>query len=221
MAEHRRFVVLGLGSFGSALARRLTENGCRVTGADSSEERVDQLKEHLYEALVTDVTDRASLEQLLLNHADAVFISLGEEIEKSLLSALHAKELGARRVVVKGVTVEHGKILKRLGVDRVVFPEVEMAEELGDRETWPNVLDFLPIDPEYSVIEIAVPASIAGQTLSEADLRRRYGILVLGVKDTLANRFDILPSGDLRLNEDQLMLALGHKDHLSKFRSLQ
>jgi trk system potassium uptake protein TrkA len=128
MAEVRRFVVLGLGSFGSALARRLTKNGCRVTGADASEARIDELKGQLYEAVVTDVTDRESLEQLLLNHADAVFISLGEEIEKSLLAALHAKELGARRVIVKGVTIEHGKILKRLGVDRVIFPEVEMAE---------------------------------------------------------------------------------------------
>jgi trk system potassium uptake protein TrkA len=83
------------------------------------------------------------------------------------------------------------------------------------------VLDFLPVDPEYSVIEIAVPSSIAGETLREADLRRRYGILVLGVKDTLANHFEILPSGDLRLNDDQLMLVLGHKDHLAKFRALE
>jgi trk system potassium uptake protein TrkA len=221
MANIKRFVVLGLGSFGSALATRFTANGCRITGVDASEHRVDELKDQLYEAVVADVTDRDTLEQMLLQHADGVYISLGENIELSLLAALHAKELGARRVVVKGVTTEHGKILKRLGVDRVVFPEVEMAQELADRETWPNVLDFLPVDSDYSVIEIAVPTSIAGETLAEADLRKRYDILVLGVKDALTNRLEIMPTGDLRFNDDQLMLVLGHRNALAKFRELK
>lgn len=221
MAAIKRFIVLGLGSFGSALATRLTANGCRITGVDASETRVDELKDKLYEAVVADVTDRDTLEHLLLQNADGVFISLGENIELSLLAALHAKELGSRRVVVKGVTPEHGKILKRLGVDRVIFPEVEMAHDLADRETWPNVLDFLPVDSDYSVIEIAVPTSISGETLAEADLRKRYDILVLGVKDALTSKLEIMPTGDLRLNDDQLMLVLGHRDSLAKLRELK
>ncbi len=134
----RRFVVLGLGSFGSALATRLTANGCRVTGVDGEEAPVESIKHLLYEAVVADVTDREVLKALLVDTADGVFISLGENIEPSLLAALACRELGATRVVVKGVTAEHGKILKHIGVERVIFPEVEMAEQLADSTAWPT-----------------------------------------------------------------------------------
>ena len=125
------------------------------------------------------------LENLPIRDATAVFISLGETIARSLLATLHVKELGARNVIVKGVTQEHGKILKHLGADRVVFPEEEVARELADRETWPNVLDYLPIDPDYSVAEITVPASLSGKTLAEANLRSRIGVHVMGIKDPM------------------------------------
>jgi trk system potassium uptake protein TrkA len=220
MAETKRFVVLGLGSFGSALARRLSNNGARVTGVDASRDHVDELKNDLYEAVVGDVTDRDTLEHLGLNNATAVFVSLGESIEPSLLATLHAKELGARRILVKGVTDEHGKILKHLGVERVIFPEVEMAQELADRMMWPNVLDFLPIDPEYGFAEIAVPTSLSGRTLRDSDLRRRYGIWVVGVKDALSGDLQIIPDGDFVLNDDQLLLVIGKKEGLNRFRGV-
>lgn len=221
MTELRRFIVLGLGSFGTALAQRLRQNGARVTGVDRSQQRVEALKDVLYEAVVGNVTEREALEPLGLDQADAVFISLGERIEPSLLAALHAKELGARRMVVKAVTDAHGKLLASLGVQRIVFPEVEFAFELADRETWPNVLDFLPIDAEHSVVEVATPAALAGETLREADLRRRYGIHVLGIKDALTGRLDVLPEPDVRLSEDFVLLVLGRKEALEKFRKVK
>ena len=220
MADNKRFIVLGLGSFGSALATRLSVNGCKVTGVDRSRERVEELKDILHEAIVMDSTDREALGQLLMANAQAVFISLGEHIEPSLLATLHAKELGARRILVKGVTKEHGRILERLGVERVIFPEVEMALEIADRATWPNVLDFLTIDSEYSFIEIAVPSSLSGTTLRKADLRKRYGIWVLGVKDALSGKLEIIPDGDFRLTDDQLLLVIGKLEDLNRFRSV-
>src|SRR3569832_2096097 len=132
MKENKRFVVLGLGSFGTALSTRLAQNGCRVTGVDASERRVEAQKNVHYEAVVANVTDKASLAELLVAKSNAVFISLGENIETSLLAALHVRELGAKRVLVKGVSEEHGKILKHIGVERVVFPEAEMAAQLAD-----------------------------------------------------------------------------------------
>jgi len=221
MAQAKHFVVLGLGSFGSALAHRLAHNGCRVTGVDKTREFVEELKEVLYEAVIADVTDRESLEQLGLPNAHAVFVSLGEDISLSLLAALHAKELGAKRIIVKGVTAEHGRILEHLGVDRVVFPEIEIAQELADRMTWPNVIDYLPIDPEYSFIEMAVPATVTGQTLQEADLRRRSGVWVVGVKDALADKLEMFPDPEFRLNEDQLLLVVGRQEDIERLRELK
>lgn len=221
MAAAKYFVVLGLGSFGSALAHRLAHNGCRVTGVDQSREFVEGLKDVLYEAVIADVTDRETLAQLGLPTAHAVFISLGEDISLSLLATLHAKELGAKRIIVKGVTAEHGRILEHLGVDRVVFPEIEIAQELADRITWPNVIDFLPIDPEYSFVEMAVPTTVAGQTLREADLRRRSGVWVVGVKDALADKLEMFPDAEFRLNDDQLLLVVGRQPDIERLRELK
>jgi trk system potassium uptake protein TrkA len=221
MAERKRFVVLGLGSFGAALARQLCENGCRVTGVDRERDLVEDLKDVLYEAVIGDVTDRDTLNALTLKDAHAVFVSLGEDLEPSLLATLHAKELGARRIVAKGVNDVHGRILKRLGVERVVFPEAEIAKELANRETWPNVLDYMPIDPEYSFLEIATPDSISGQTLREADLRRTHNIWVVGMKDTLSGRFEMFPDPETRLRDDHLLLVAGRKTDLERFRELQ
>lgn len=219
--DNKRFVVLGLGTFGTALAVRLAKNGCRVTGVDSSERHVEAVSSLLYESVVGDVTDRHVLEQLSLPDAEAVIISLGEQIERSILAALHARECGARHIFVKGVSDEHGKILKALGVERVIFPEAEIAVQLADNFTWPNVLNFLQVDPEYSIIEIAVPPSFLGKTLQEADLRRRFNVYVLAIKDALQGKLQGIPHGDFRLNDDQLLLVIGKHADLAKFRDTQ
>ena len=213
--------MLGMGSFGTALSRKLAANGCRVTGVDGRRERLDAVKNEIHEAVIGDCTDRELLENLPIRDATAVFISLGENISQSLLATLHVKELGARNVIVKGVTKEHGKILEHLGVDRVVFPEEEVARELADRMTWPNVLDYLPIDPEYSVAEVAMPESLAGQTLAEADLRNRFGVNVMGLKDVMKGKFDMFPDARTKLLDDQVLLVVGREKDLARLRELR
>ena len=213
--------MLGMGSFGTALSRKLAANGCRVTGVDGRRERLDAVKNEIHEAVIGDCTDRELLENLPIRDATAVFISLGENISQSLLATLHVKELGARNVIVKGVTKEHGKILEHLGVDRVVFPEEEVARELADRMTWPNVLDYLPIDPEYSVAEVAMPESLAGITLAAADLRNRYGVNVMGLKDVMKGKFDMFPDGKTKLLDDQVLLVVGREKDLARLRELR
>jgi trk system potassium uptake protein TrkA len=220
MAETKRFVVIGLGTFGSALAQRLSTNGCRVTGLDSDKALVDEMKDVLYEAVIGDATMRDTLEHLPVADASVVLISLGEDITRSLLAALHAKELGARRIIVKGVTQEHGRLLKSLGVERVVFPEIEIAQSLADRLSWPSVVDFLPIDPDYSFVQVAVPDSFSGRTLQQLDLRRRYGIWIVGVKDALSGSLHMFPDGDYQVGVDQLFLVVGKQQDLQKFRAV-
>ncbi|MFM8952790.1 MAG: potassium channel family protein [Planctomycetaceae bacterium] len=220
MAPVKKFIMLGMGTFGSALATKLAANGCQVTGVDQRRERLDLLKNVLHEAVIGDSTDREVLENLPIRDATAVFISLGETISQSLLATLHVRELGARNVIVKGVTKEHGKILEHLGVDRVVFPEEEVARELADRMTWPNVLDYLPIDPEYSVAEVAMPSSLSGKTLAEANLRSRIGVHVMGIKDVMKGKFEMFPDGKTRLLEDQVLLVVGREQEIATLREL-
>jgi trk system potassium uptake protein TrkA len=223
MPQKKRFVVLGLGSFGSALATRLAKNGCRVTGVDANRERVENLKDILYEAVIGDVTERGTLAPLSLDDCEAVFISLGENqnITPSVLATLHARELKARRIVVKGLNDDHAKILRTLGVERVIFPETEMAAALADRIAWPNVLDFVPIDPEYSFVEIAMPDSLVGKTLKQADLRRLYNVWVVGVKDALTGKLTIFPDVDYQFGVDQLLVVVARKEDLNRFREVK
>jgi trk system potassium uptake protein TrkA len=216
----KKFIMLGMGSFGTALATKLAANGCRVTGIDGRPERLEAVKNLIHEAVIGDATDREVLESLPIRDATAVFISLGENISQSLLATLHVKELGARNVIVKGVTKEHGKILEHLGVDRVVFPEEEVARELADRMTWPNVLDYLPIDPDYSVAEVAMPSSLSGRTLAEANLRSRIGVHVMGLKDVMKGKFEMFPDGKTKLLEDQVLLVVGRESEIAALREL-
>ena len=220
MKSNRRFIMLGMGTFGTALARRLATNGCQVIGVDSRRDRLEAVKNEIHECVIGDATEREVLENLPLRDASAVFISLGETITRSLLATLHVKELGARQVVVKGVTKEHGKILEHLGADRVVFPEEEVARQLADKMTWPNVLDFLPIDPEYSVAEVAMPSSLSVKTMAEADLRNTIGVQVMGIKDVLSGKLDMFPDGRRRLLEDQVLLVVGRAEELQALREM-
>jgi trk system potassium uptake protein TrkA len=220
MKSAKRFVMLGMGSFGTALARRLATNGCQVTGVDARRDRLEAVKHEIHECVIGDATEREVLESLPLKDVSAVFISLGETIANSLLATLHVKELGARQVIVKGVTKEHGKILEHLGVDRVVFPEEEVARQLADKMTWPNVLDFLPIDPEYSVAEVAMPGSLSGKTLAEANLRSSIGVHVMGIKDVLTGKLDMFPDGKRKLLEDQVLLVVGRAEELQSLREM-
>jgi trk system potassium uptake protein len=221
MADHRHFIVLGLGTFGAALAIRLCKNHCRVTGMDSDADRVEGLKDVLYEAIIGNATERDALQHLPLKKADAVFISMGEDITRSLLATLHCKELGCNRIVVKGVTDPHGKILTRLGVERVIYPEIEIAQQTADRYTWPNVLDLLPIDPEYSFVDIAVPDSFVGKTLLEINLRRRFGVWVVGVKDALTGQLEMFPDAEFKLGADQMLLVVGRLKEINRLRDFK
>jgi trk system potassium uptake protein TrkA len=221
MADHKHFVVIGLGSFGGALAERLSENGCRVTGMDTSKERVESLKDVLYEAVIGDAQESESVAHLPVATAHAVFISMGEDITRSLLATLHAKELKAKQVIVKGVTDEHARILKCLGVDRVIFPETEIARQLADRMTWPNVLDFLPIDPDYSFLEVAAPDTCAGKTLQDLDLRKRFNVWVVGVKDALTGKLEMFPGGEYTLSADQVLLVIGKQTDVNRMSDMK
>ncbi|HRF00720.1 MAG TPA: TrkA family potassium uptake protein [Pirellulaceae bacterium] len=217
----RRFVVIGLGSFGSSVARRLHRDGCRVTGVDRNRQYVEALKDELYEAVVGDARSGEILAQLDLSGADGVIVSLGEDLTASMLAVLHCRENKARNLIVKGISEEHGRLLRMMGVERVVFPEREFAEHLGRQLAFPNVLDLIPLDDRFSIVEIAVPDSMIGKTLGQAELKRRHGIWIMGVKETLTGKMNLLPSTEFVLQPDQILLALGDAERIEKFRRVR
>jgi trk system potassium uptake protein len=130
--KHSRFVVIGLGRFGSALARRLAKHGHRVTGVDTDEETVQRVEDALSSALVADGADEEVVRALDVANAAAVFISLGDHANRSIVATMYVLDLGARRVIVKGIDALHAKILRKLGDVEVIFPEEAMARYVAD-----------------------------------------------------------------------------------------
>lgn len=214
-------IVLGLGTFGAAVAGRLAKNKVRVTGVDKDEERVAALQDILYEALVADVTDPRTIEQLPVASVDAVVVSLGEDFARSILACLHVLEHKPRRVVAKVVTEDHRKILSKLGVQELVFPEVEIAEQWADRITWPNILFRLATETKQEIAEISVPDPLVGKTLREVDLRRKYGILVIGIKNARTDaEYRFIPDPDTRLTDEDVLLVVGDPAGLTELQEL-
>ena len=103
----------------------------------------------------------------------------------------------------------------------MIFPEIEIAEELADRMTWPNVLDYLPIDPEYSIVEITVPHSLTGKSLKQLNFRRNYGVWIVGIKDALTGNLEMFPDAEFALGPDQVLLAIGKQDKLNRLREMK
>jgi trk system potassium uptake protein TrkA len=207
----RSFAVIGLGRFGSAIAKTLSELGHDVVGVDGDEDKVRELADVLTLALQLDATDEKALRAAGLKDVDVAIVSIGENIESSLLVVTLLRELGIEHIVAKAVTALHGRILEKLGVTRVVFPEREMAVRIAHSLVVPNVLDYIELSNEFSIVEVPAPAEFVGKTLRDIGLRSRFGLTTI---DDVIQEGDVLSllGSNERLGQLDRMLdkASGH-----------
>lgn len=208
--------VIGLGRFGFHVAKELHRAGHDVLAVDIDAEHVQQIKDFSSRAVVLDARDRRRLEELGIRDFDTVVVSLGERIDASAIIALHLRELGIRRIITKAGSEDHAKLLELIGVHEVVSPEREAAERLAHRLASSNVLDFIPMNEEISVHEIAPPASFIGKSLEELRLRNRFRIQVLGVRDMLTQDLQINPTAAFRIKDSDSLLVLGRNQDLQR-----
>ncbi|MCB2225771.1 MAG: TrkA family potassium uptake protein [Desulfarculaceae bacterium] len=211
--------VIGLGQFGSALARELKTLKHHVTAIDSDPKAVGRVQDVVDQAVVADATDRNLLEELGLALVDAAVISLGDNLGASILITLHFKEMGIGRIVAKAISPEHEKILKRIGAGEVVFPERDAAERLSRSLTDPNLLDYLPIDDEFSVAELAPPDALVGKSLAELDLRKNYGVNVIAVRELVPERMNLVVAPDYVIKDSDILVVAGRQTDLERLRS--
>lgn len=211
-----QIVVIGLGRFGSHVARTLHRSGDEVLAIDSDPEQVERIRDDCARAIVLDGRDKERLEALGVADFDVAVVSLGELIDVSALIALHLKELGVPKIVTKAGSEDHGKLLSLIGVEQVVYPEQEAAERLARRLHDPNLMDFIPLGDAYSIEEIATPDDFVGKTLAELRLRNRFGVQVLGIRDALTDRLELNPGPQVRLKPSDALLILGRNDELRR-----
>ena len=209
LRSNRQFAVIGLGRFGRAVCMSLHHLGYEVLGVDSDERRVaqiltDELASH---AIQLDSTEPSALREAGLFEFDTAIVAIGNFVQESIVTTLNLKEGGVPHVVAKASSEIHGKLLKRVGADHVVFPEHEMGCALARSLTKPGVLDRFELDPNHSIVEVVVPAAFDGKTIIELELRKRYGLNLLAVGT--GETFEINPSPVLRLQKCWLMVVIG------------
>lgn len=206
---NHQFAVIGLGRFGRAVCSTLHQLGYEVLGTDVDEKRVsqaltDQIVAH---ALQLDSTEPAALKEAGIFEFDTVIVAIGNYLQESIITTLNVKEAGVPHVVAKASSEVHGKLLKRVGADHVVYPENEAGCALARLLTKPSILDRFDLDPNHSIVEIVVPEEFHGKTVSELKLRSRYGLNLLAVCSE--NHFEINPDPNIRLHKGALMVVIG------------
>lgn len=215
----RQFAVIGLGRFGSAMATTLAELGQDVIGVDGNAERVRQLADTVTQAVELDATDERALRAISIQDVDVAVVSIGENIESSLLVVMQLLELGVKSIVAKAVTPLHGRILEKLGVSRVIFPEREMAVRIAHGLVMPNVIDYIELSRDFSIVEVPAPEMFVGRTLKQLELRPKYGLTLIAIKrqpgPTAEQVTNISPSADEIIQPGDVLSLLGSNQRLN------
>lgn len=221
--KKKTFLVLGLDNFGYSLAKALFKSGQEVIVLDMDEKRIGEIRDEVSEAVIADVTDRDTLEELGLDKVDAAVVSLGEsKIGPSVLATLHLKEMGIENIIVKAVSSEHGRIVEKVGATKVVYPEFEIAQRLASKLSVSHVFEEVDFPEGYSLIEILAPKKLHDKTLLEAQIRTNYGITVVWIKRTTKDGkvISILPNPDDKVYKDDVLFVLGQHENIEKFKKL-
>lgn len=177
-----QYAVIGLGRFGASVAASLHAMGHEVLAIDADEKRVSQISDAVTHVAQADATDETALAVLGLRNFDAVVVAIGGDIQANVATTLLLKEFGVPYIIAKAQNTLHGKMLERIGADRVVYPERDMGQRVAHSMASANFLDYIELSPRLGLMEIAVPAVFVGKTLAQADLRTRYGINVVAIQ---------------------------------------
>jgi len=210
----KTFGVIGLGRFGFYVAKTLAELGAEVIAIDSSEDRVREIADFVTQTYILDAMDEKALKESGINNCDIVIVSIGQNIEANLIVVMILIELGVKEIIAKAVTPLHGKLLEKIGVARVVYPERDMAVRVAHSLLVKNVLEEIPLTSKYGIYEITAPSEFVGKSLKELHLRRRFNLNVLAIRrdgDLLVN-----PTSEDIINKGDILLLLGETEGIVK-----
>lgn len=214
----KQFLVIGLGRFGASVAGTLTEAGHSVVGIDQSEDRIQRISEEIADVIKCDATDADILESMGISDYEAVIVCIGEKyIQNSILVTLLLKEKGAKKIIAKAGSKTQGRVLSKVGADIIVYPEKDMGERVARSLVSPNVIDFLRVSLDVSIIEIPVPETIVGKNLIELNLRHRYGVTIISIKNS-KNKIMSPPDINYKFQKDDVMTLIGEDKLLRKLR---
>lgn len=216
--KKQEYVVFGLGRFGSSVARQLEKNGCRVMAVDCDPDRVLALADDVTISMNADVSDVNALDELGINNFDGAVIAIGGNLEASILASIWAKEHGVKKVIAKAYNQLQGRILLKVGADKVVYPEREMGVHLANSMVMNSLFDTIELSSEYSIMDMVIPKNWIGKTLIELKLRTKYQIEVIAVKR--GGKMIVTPSADVPFLEEDVLVILGKNDTLKRLTNI-
>ncbi|ACA46408.1 TrkA family potassium uptake protein [Clostridium botulinum] len=214
----KQFVVIGLGRFGTSVAKTLYTLGNDVLAIDSSDDIVQSISDSVTHSVQMNATDENSLRALGIRNFDVAVITIGSDIQASTMATLLVKEMGVKYIIAKANTEIHAKVLYKIGADRVVFPERDMGVRVAHNLVSTNILDYIELSPNYSIAEIVTPKIWHGKTLNELNIRANYGINVVALKR--GEEINVSPVAEDTIESGDIIVAIGSEEDLTKVEIL-
>ena len=214
----KQFVVIGLGRFGTSVAKTLYTLGNDVLAIDSSDDIVQSISDSDTHSVQMNATDENSLRALGIRNFDVAVITIGSDIQASTMATLLVKEMGVKYIIAKANTEIHAKVLYKIGADRVVFPERDMGVRVAHNLVSTNILDYIELSPNYSIAEIVIPKIWHGKTLNELNIRANYGINVVALKR--GEEINVSPVAEDTIESGDIIVAIGSEEDLTKVEIL-
>lgn len=211
----RDFAVIGLGRFGGSVCKELSLEGMDVLAIDLDEQKVNEFKNIATYAIVADATDEETLKELGINNIDHVIVAIGDNIQASILTTVMLSDLGIKKITVKAQNDYHERILTKIGAHQVVHPERDMGRRIAHRLISQNILDYLEVSEDHSIIEVRAGKRMIGKTLEELAIRAKYGCNIVAIK--CGEKINVSPDAKRHLKEEDILIAIGSNEDLAKF----
>lgn len=215
--KDRQYAVLGLGIFGSTVAKTLSKFNCEVIAVDTDIKCVDRMADIVTQAIQCDITDINQLRAAGIQDCDIAIVSMGSHLEESVMAIINLKELGVPYIVAKAKNKRYMQIFKELGANKVVRPEKEMGEKVARTLLRKNIKDLIELDEENCIVEMKVPQAWVGKTLSQLDLRKLYSINVLGKRNPHTHKLEVPVDPNLEIELNDTFLVLAQTDKIEKY----
>ncbi|WP_221563958.1 MULTISPECIES: TrkA family potassium uptake protein [Bacillaceae] len=210
----KQFAVIGLGRFGGSICRSLSNNDMEVLAIDIDEDRVNEFSSIATHAVIADTTDESVLKSLGIRNFDHVIVAIGDNIQASILTTLILKELGVAHITVKAQNDYHEKVVRKIGADRIVHPERDMGQRIAHNIMSNNVLDYLELSDQHSIVELIASQKMHDKTLIELDVRANYGCNVVAIKRD--EEIIVSPQATQTIVEGDILIVIGADNDISR-----
>ena len=212
------FAVVGLGRFGTSIAKALSDADQAVLAVDINEENVQKISNIVTQAVVADVTDIDAMRAIGIRNVDVAIITAASHLQASILGTLILKEVGVNKVIAKANNDLHGKVLERVGADRVVYPERDTGVRLARSLISTNIIEQIDLNPDYSIVEMIAPDAITNQALKDSQLKNKYGLYVMAIKS--GHDVKLNPTAEDLISDGDMLIMIGENGDIDKFKKI-